>query len=75
MDDHQTANGQYLVDAGAALLAQQKDISSDWLCKTITQLAQQRDRLLEMAKAARLCAKPNAANDVAQMCMVAGGIV
>lgn len=75
VDDHQTANGQYLVDAGAALLAQQKDISSDWLCKTITQLAQQRDRLLEMAKAARLCAKPNAANDVAQMCMVAGGIV
>lgn len=74
-DDHQTYNGLYLVDAGAAILIQQKELNSDWLCKTITRLTQQRDRLLQMAKAARLCSKPDAANDVAQMCMVAGGIV
>ena len=75
VDDHQTANGQYLVDAGAAILVQQKEMDSDWLCNIVTQLMHQRDRLLEMAKAARLCSKPNAANEVAQMCMVAGGIV
>ena len=74
VDDHQSANGQYLVDAGAAILIQQKEMNSDWLCKTITQLTNQRDRLLQMAKAARLCSKPDAANEVAQMCMVAGGI-
>lgn len=74
-DDHQTFNGLYLVDAGAAILVQQKELNSEWLSKTITQLTQQRDRLLQMAKAARLCSKPDAANDVAQMCMVAGGIV
>lgn len=74
VDDHQTANGQYLVDAGAAILVQQKEMDSDWLCNIVTQLMHQRDRLLQMAKAARLCSKPNAANEVAQMCMVAGGI-
>ena len=75
VDDHQTSNGQFLADAGAAILVQQKEMDSDWLCKTITQLSHQRDRLLQMAKAARLCSKPNAANDVAQSCMVAGGII
>lgn len=75
VDDHQTSNARYLADAGAALLIQQSEISSDWLCETITQLTQQRDRLLKMAKIARSCAKPNAANDVAQLCMSAGGVV
>lgn len=74
VDDHQTANAQYLADTDAAILMQQKELSGDWLCDTIMQLTQHRDRLLKMAKVARSYSKPDAANDVAQMCMVAGGI-
>ena len=75
VDDHQTANAMYLSGAGAAILKQQKDINSQWLCDTIEMLTKQRDRLLEMAKSARRCSKPAAANDVAHMCMLAGGLV
>lgn len=75
VDDHQTANAMFLSNAGAAIVKQQKDIDSQWLCDTIKMLAQQRERLIEMANSARLCARPDAANDVAHLCRLAGGLV
>lgn len=74
VDDHQTANAGYLVKVDAAIMRQQKDISSDWLSATIVELTQQRERLLRMAKAARSQARPEAANDVAERCITAGGL-
>ena len=74
VDDHQTANANYLVDAGAAILKQQSELSSEWLSDTIVKLTQQRDSLVNMAVAARSMAKPNAAVQVADCCMQAGGI-
>lgn len=74
VDDHQTANADYLEQAGAAIVCQQKDLSGEWLSGTINQLAQQRDRVLKMARAARQQAKPDAANKVAMLCMQAGGL-
>jgi UDP-N-acetylglucosamine--N-acetylmuramyl-(pentapeptide) pyrophosphoryl-undecaprenol N-acetylglucosamine transferase len=74
VDDHQTANANYLVDAGAAILKQQSELSSEWLSDTIVKLTQQRDSLVNMAVAARSMAKPNAAIQVADCCMQAGGI-
>ena len=74
VDDHQTANASYLEEVDAAIVRQQTEIDSEWLRKIIVELTQQRDRLLHMAKAARRQAKPAAANDVADQCMLAGGL-
>jgi UDP-N-acetylglucosamine--N-acetylmuramyl-(pentapeptide) pyrophosphoryl-undecaprenol N-acetylglucosamine transferase len=74
VDDHQTANADYLVQAGAAIVKQQHELTSEWLCDTITRLTQQRDTLVKMAIAARTVAKPNAATEVAECCMQAGGL-
>ena len=74
VDDHQTLNANYLVEAGAAIIRQQDELSSEWLSETIARLSQQRDTLLNMAMAARNMAKPDAANDVADCCMQAGGL-
>lgn len=74
VDDHQTVNAEYLAKVDAAIVRQQKDIDAEWLRSTMTELTQQRDRLLRMAKAARSQAKPDAANEVAERCMLAGGL-
>ncbi|MCW8922478.1 MAG: undecaprenyldiphospho-muramoylpentapeptide beta-N-acetylglucosaminyltransferase [Gammaproteobacteria bacterium] len=75
VDDHQTANADYLARVEAAIVRQQDDMDAEWLRSTITELTQQRDRLLRMAKSARSQAKPEAANEVAARCMLAGGLV
>jgi UDP-N-acetylglucosamine--N-acetylmuramyl-(pentapeptide) pyrophosphoryl-undecaprenol N-acetylglucosamine transferase len=74
VDDHQTANAEYLAKAGAAIVRQQHELGSEWLCETITQMTQQRDTLVKMAMAARSMAKPDAANEVADRCMQTGGL-
>ena len=74
VDDHQTVNAEYLVNVDAAIIRQQNDMDAEWLRSTITELTQQRDRLLRMAKAARSQAKPDAVNEVAERCMLAGGL-
>ena len=74
VDDHQTVNAEYLEKVDAAIVCQQKNMDAEWLKLTITELMQQRDRLLRMAKSARSQAKPDAANDVAERCMLAGGL-
>ena len=74
VDDHQTVNAEYLEKVDAAIVRQQKDMDAEWLRSTMTELTQQRDRLLRMAKSARSQAKPDAANEVAERCMLAGGL-
>jgi UDP-N-acetylglucosamine--N-acetylmuramyl-(pentapeptide) pyrophosphoryl-undecaprenol N-acetylglucosamine transferase len=67
VDDHQTANARFLVDAGAAVLLPQKEMTADRLARLIGSL--DRGRLLEMAKKARALGKPDAARVVARRCM------
>jgi len=67
VDDHQTANGKFLADHGAALLIQQRDLTPQKLAETIQGL--DRGRLLDMARKARALGKPDAARVVAQRCM------
>lgn len=74
VDDHQTSNARYLAEAGAAIIKPQSELSSQWLSETVMMLAQQRDKLLNMATAARSMAKPDAAVQVADCCMQAGGL-
>ncbi len=67
VDDHQTANGKFLADHGAALLLQQRDLTPHALAQMIQGL--DRSRLLEMARKARALGKPDAARVVAERCM------
>lgn len=59
VDDHQTANAQFLSDAGAAVLCQQRDLSAERLAEQLQGLMQ-RSYLLSMAEAAHHLAKADA---------------
>jgi UDP-N-acetylglucosamine--N-acetylmuramyl-(pentapeptide) pyrophosphoryl-undecaprenol N-acetylglucosamine transferase len=67
VDDHQTANGRFLAERGAALLLQQRDLTPQTLAQMIQGL--DRSRLLDMARKARALGKPDAARVVAERCM------
>ena len=67
VDDHQTANGRYLSDEGAAILCQQAGMSSENLAQTLKPLLS-RPKLLQMANIARKLAQPKATATVAQFC-------
>ena len=66
VDDHQTGNAEFLADAGAAWLIQQKDLSAEKLATLIGGL--DRATLAAMADKARALAKPDAARQVADIC-------
>lgn len=68
VDDHQTANGQFLKQSGAAELVQQDELSLDRLVEILTSLSQ-RERLLSMAKLARKQGKPEAGQQLADACL------
>jgi UDP-N-acetylglucosamine--N-acetylmuramyl-(pentapeptide) pyrophosphoryl-undecaprenol N-acetylglucosamine transferase len=69
VDDHQTKNANVLVQAGAAILLPQAQLSAVTLSEHITALQSQPSTLNNMAAAALTCAAPNAAHTVAQHCM------
>jgi UDP-N-acetylglucosamine--N-acetylmuramyl-(pentapeptide) pyrophosphoryl-undecaprenol N-acetylglucosamine transferase len=68
VDDHQTLNANYLTDSGAALLMPQSELTPWTLAEKLQPLIADRDRLLQMAQAARNLAKPMATMDVADIC-------
>ena len=69
IDDHQTANGRWLVDNNAALMVQQKDLNPEALATLLEELLANKPRLLAMAVAARALALPDAVNTVADVCV------
>ena len=72
VDDHQTANARYLVDAGAAVLLPQSQMEPPRLAREL-ELLQQPQRLRDMARSARARALPDAAARVAACCLQAAG--
>jgi len=72
VDDHQTSNAHYLVDAGAAHLLPQSEMNVERLREELS-LLQQPQHLVDMAKRARECAMPDAAQQVAAHCIRATG--
>jgi len=66
VDDHQTGNAEFLSDAGAAWLMQQKDLSAEKLAALIGSL--DRATLAVMSDKARQLAKPDATARVADIC-------
>jgi len=71
IDDHQSANAQYLVDAGAGVVIEQKQLTEEILVEKIQYCVA---RLELMRKAARQSAKLNATELVAEQCMIEAGI-
>jgi UDP-N-acetylglucosamine--N-acetylmuramyl-(pentapeptide) pyrophosphoryl-undecaprenol N-acetylglucosamine transferase len=69
VDDHQTANARYLSEAGAALLLAQTELDPTPLSALLGELASDRERLLDMARAARRLARPQATAEVVQQCL------
>ena len=71
VDDHQTANARFLVEAGAAWLLPESELSAKRLASLIRDQIRQPERRLAMATAARALARPDAAERVAQLCLEA----
>lgn len=69
IDDHQTANGNWLVACGGAELRQQRDLSAEQLHDLLMTFIQQPERRLRMAQAARSVAKPEATQLCADICL------
>lgn len=68
VDDHQTMNAQFLVEAGAAELLPESKCSPDVLAEIFSGLLSDRNRLMTMANAARAVAIPDSADRVASLC-------
>lgn len=60
-DDHQTGNAKALVDAGAAEMIRQEDLSGEVLADTIAAHMRDREKLSEMAAKALSQGRPDAA--------------
>jgi UDP-N-acetylglucosamine--N-acetylmuramyl-(pentapeptide) pyrophosphoryl-undecaprenol N-acetylglucosamine transferase len=73
VDDHQTANAQFLSQHNAALLLPQDQLTPKVLADLIKGFT--REKLLEMAMLARSLAKPDATRMVAEVCLEIGAPV
>jgi UDP-N-acetylglucosamine--N-acetylmuramyl-(pentapeptide) pyrophosphoryl-undecaprenol N-acetylglucosamine transferase len=65
VDDHQTANARFLVNVGGAFLLPQADLTPEAIALIRNY---SRGQLLEMAEKARSLAKPDATEEVANIC-------
>jgi UDP-N-acetylglucosamine--N-acetylmuramyl-(pentapeptide) pyrophosphoryl-undecaprenol N-acetylglucosamine transferase len=68
--DEQSANARFLVDAGAAVMVPQRELTPEALAARIASCT--RESLLAMATAARRVARPDAADRVADVCIALG---
>jgi len=69
VDDHQTRNAEFLVEAGAAVLAPEAGIDAPSLAATLESLMISRETLLSMAEKARAVSVPDSADRVARLCL------
>jgi UDP-N-acetylglucosamine--N-acetylmuramyl-(pentapeptide) pyrophosphoryl-undecaprenol N-acetylglucosamine transferase len=74
VDDHQTANGHFLADRGAAVLMPESALDEQKLAQEISRLLGADATTLEhMSEAARGAAAPGAAERLADLCLSAAG--
>jgi UDP-N-acetylglucosamine--N-acetylmuramyl-(pentapeptide) pyrophosphoryl-undecaprenol N-acetylglucosamine transferase len=67
-NNHQTLNAQTLVNAGAALLVANGDLSGAHLSRMLRQLFEHPEKLKEMGDRAAALAKPDAAETIVKLC-------
>lgn len=63
--DHQAANAAWMVEAGAAVVIADSELTAPLLARTVGELLDSPSRLAGMAKSSRHLARPQAAHDVA----------
>jgi UDP-N-acetylglucosamine--N-acetylmuramyl-(pentapeptide) pyrophosphoryl-undecaprenol N-acetylglucosamine transferase len=69
VDDHQTLNAQFLVDAGAAVLMPQATLTAAALATELSVCAKDRQLVIERAQNARSLARLNATAELAGVCL------
>ena len=69
IDDHQTKNAEYLSESGAAVLVRQAAFTPEVLKSLLLELFSEPQRLRDMGAKARLMAKPDATELVANHCL------
>jgi UDP-N-acetylglucosamine--N-acetylmuramyl-(pentapeptide) pyrophosphoryl-undecaprenol N-acetylglucosamine transferase len=68
-DNHQEINARSLVDAGAAVMIAEVDLTPEILAKEIRALQGDRPRLAKMERAAGQLGRPEAAKEIADVCV------
>jgi UDP-N-acetylglucosamine--N-acetylmuramyl-(pentapeptide) pyrophosphoryl-undecaprenol N-acetylglucosamine transferase len=68
VDDHQTQNAGFLATPGAAVILQQRDITTQSLAELLQQLCADPQRLAEMANRAAALGQPEADRRIADIC-------
>ncbi len=71
VDDHQTANARFLAEREAAILLPQERLLPSSVLELLQRFAGNRALLARLARNARRCAMPDAAETVAQACLEA----
>ena len=71
--DHQTANARWMVDAGAAVVVPDGELTAQRLGDEVDALLGDPERLAAMAEASRGLARPDAASDIAREVLEAAG--
>jgi UDP-N-acetylglucosamine--N-acetylmuramyl-(pentapeptide) pyrophosphoryl-undecaprenol N-acetylglucosamine transferase len=69
VDDHQSGNARHLVDAGAARMIRESELTPAALGDVLVELLAGRGVLLDMARRARALGRPEAAARVADICL------
>ncbi len=69
VDDHQTANGMFLVNHDGAIMHQQAALNAQLLLDELTTLQQDRSKLMNMSCAARTLARSDSAKVVSNYCI------
>lgn len=73
VDDHQTANAQAMVQAGAAAIIQEKDLDDSKLAALLSEWLTSRDGLRQRAETARSLAAPRALERITECCLALAG--
>jgi UDP-N-acetylglucosamine--N-acetylmuramyl-(pentapeptide) pyrophosphoryl-undecaprenol N-acetylglucosamine transferase len=68
VDDHQTANAQFMVKHGAALCIQQSELTDTRLADIVSELMKSREKCLAMAQAAYRLRKVGVAEKIFEIC-------
>ncbi len=68
-DDHQTVNARSLVQSGAAVLLTETDLTAQRLADEIRALVSDRARLQKMSRKSGLLGRPEAAREIADVCV------